>query len=144
MTVLPDVNVLVGAFHRDATDHAAYAGWLSAQATAGGGLAIPDVVLTGMIRIVTHPRIFADPAPAAAAVAFVAALREAPGTSALAPTTAAWTTFEELVDGDRQLRGNLVPDAWLAALAIAHGCRLATSDRGFARFPGLDRVDPLR
>lgn len=144
MTILPDVNVLVGAFHRDAADHAAYAGWLSAQVSAGTGLAIPDVVLTGMIRIVTHPRIFADPAPTAAAVAFGAALRDAPGTSSLAPTTAAWNTFGRLVDGDRHVRGNLVPDAWLAALAISHGCALATSDRGFARFPGLDRVDPLR
>lgn len=40
------------------------------------------------------------------------------------------------------ISGNLVPDAYLAAVALAHGCRVATADRGFARFPGLDWFDP--
>ncbi|MDQ3642021.1 MAG: hypothetical protein M3450_11325 [Actinomycetota bacterium] len=35
-----------------------------------------------------------------------------------------------------------MPDAHLAAVAVAHGCRLATADRGFARFPALDWFDP--
>lgn len=40
-------------------------------------------------------------------------------------------------------RGNLVPDAFLAALAIEHRATLVTSDRGFARFPGLAWTPPL-
>jgi len=40
------------------------------------------------------------------------------------------------------ISGTLVPDAHLAAVALTHGCRLATADRGFARFPGLDWFDP--
>jgi hypothetical protein len=40
-------------------------------------------------------------------------------------------------------RGPLLMDAHLAALAMEHGATLATSDRGFTRFPGLRRVDPL-
>ncbi len=55
-----------------------------------------------------------------------------------------WSTFAALVDDDAQLRANLLPDAWLVALAKAHGCRLATADRGFARFGGLDWFDPAR
>jgi predicted nucleic acid-binding protein len=47
------------------------------------------------------------------------------------------------ISQDHGIRGNLVPDAYLAALAVSHGCRLATSDRGFARFPGLDFFDPV-
>jgi len=35
-----------------------------------------------------------------------------------------------------------VPVLRVAALALAHGCRVATADRGFARFPGLDWFDP--
>jgi predicted nucleic acid-binding protein len=46
------------------------------------------------------------------------------------------------VAGDRAVRGNLVPDAYATALAVSQGCRLATADRGFARFPGLDHLDP--
>ncbi|MGN6200410.1 PIN domain-containing protein [Humibacter sp.] len=37
---------------------------------------------------------------------------------------------------------NLVPDAYFAAMCLAHGARLATADRGFARFAGLDWFDP--
>lgn len=77
------------------------------------------------------------------ALAFVDALREAPRAHHLTPTAATWRQFAELVRSDRQIRGNLVPDAWLAALARSHGCRLATTDRGFARFEGLDWFDPI-
>ncbi|MGH3918040.1 MAG: PIN domain-containing protein, partial [Pseudonocardiaceae bacterium] len=58
------------------------------------------------------------------------------------PGNAAWTELERLAQQDRGLRANLVPDALLAALARTHGCRLATADRGFARFPGLHTFDP--
>jgi predicted nucleic acid-binding protein len=34
-------------------------------------------------------------------------------------------------------RGNLIPDAYLAALAIETGSEWITSDRDYARFPGL-------
>ena len=55
---------------------------------------------------------------------------------------ASWRVFYDLAANDPQIRANLVPDAWLAALAISHDARLATTDRGFARFPGLELVDP--
>ena len=49
-----------------------------------------------------------------------------------------------VLDLDAQVRGNLVPDAWIAAVALAHGAQVATRYRGFARFDGLRRIDPLR
>jgi predicted nucleic acid-binding protein len=39
-------------------------------------------------------------------------------------------------------RGNLVPDAYLAALTIEAGAELATCDGDFARFPGLRHFNP--
>ena len=61
----------------------------------------------------------------------------------MASTPATWAALARLVSEDRGLRANLVPDTYLAALAITHGCRLATADRGFARFGGLDFFDPV-
>jgi len=58
------------------------------------------------------------------------------------PGPASWRRLGDLADHDRGITGNLVPDSYLAALALAHGCRVATADRGFARFPGLDWFDP--
>jgi predicted nucleic acid-binding protein len=44
--------------------------------------------------------------------------------------------FESLCQG-ANARGNLVQDAWFAALAIEAGCEWITLDRDYARFDGL-------
>lgn len=54
-----------------------------------------------------------------------------------------WTILGDLLRGD-QVRGPLIMDAALAALAIEHGATLHTTDGDFARFPGLKWRDPLR
>lgn len=140
--ILPDVNLMVCAFHRDAPGHATAANFLGDVVAGPEELALVDQVLVGFVRVVTNRRIFEEPSPTAAAVSFVEALISAPRTRWLPTTRVVWEAFTRLSAADRQIRGNLVPDAWLAAIATEHGCRLATSDRGFARFPGLDLVDP--
>jgi toxin-antitoxin system PIN domain toxin len=140
--IQPDVNVLVYAFRREAERHDEYARWL-ADAAATQEIALAETVLTGFLRIVTHRRIFKDPSPTSVALDFVTALRSAPRARVLTPTSATWARFETIARADVQVRGPLVPDAWLAALALSHGCRLATADRGFARFEGLDYFVPV-
>lgn len=140
--ILPDVNVLVYAYRREAQNHAAYASWLTAVVAGQDELALADHCLTGFLRIVTNPRILSDPAPTGEALRFVERLRTARRGRPLAATSATWEVLTVNVSHDRGIRGNLVPDAYLAALAVSHGCRLATADRGFARFPDLEFFDP--
>ena len=142
--ILPDVNTLVYAFRRDTGHFEDYAGWLNATMAGAEPVLLPDVVLTGFLRVVTNRRIFTDPAPVPAALAFVEALRASPVGRALNPTDAAWRQLARFVDDDPYLVGNLVPDAWIAALAVASGARVATADAGFARFQGLMWFNPLR
>jgi len=142
--VLPDVNVLVYAFRRESSLHERYAAWLTDLLGGAEEIGISEGTLTGFLRIVTNPRIYADPAPISEALTFVDAVRGARRRRWVAVTDAVWTRFAALVDTDPQVRGNLVPDAWLAALALAHGCQIATADRGFARFDGLAWFDPAR
>jgi uncharacterized protein len=92
--------------------------------------------------VVTNPRIFSDPAPAAGACECVQVLRDAPRGRPVAATDATWTRFVDLALVDRQIRGDLVPDAFIAAMAGSHGCRVATADRGFARYDGIEWFDP--
>jgi toxin-antitoxin system PIN domain toxin len=141
--ILPDVNTLVYAYRRESDDHEAYANWLSGIVAGSEELALVDHCLTGFLRIVTNQRIFADPAPTSDALGFVTRLRDAQRARRLSSTPATWTTFAELTSKDRGIKANLVPDAYLAALAISHGCQIATADRGFARFDALDFFDPL-
>lgn len=144
MIVLPDVNVLVYAFRRESSLHERYAAWLADLLGGADEVGVTESTLTGFLRIVTNPRIYADPAPTSDALAFVDTVRGARRRRWVGVTDAVWATFSALVDSDPQVRGNLVPDAWLTALALAHGCHLATADRGFARFDGLDWFDPAR
>lgn len=141
--ILPDVNTLVYAYKRESARHAAYRAWLTDLIGGSDEVALVDHCLTGVMRIVTHRRIYAGPATAAEALRFVDQLRRARKGRAVAATAATWRVLGELVDGDPAVRGVLVPDAYLAALAISHGCRLATADRGFARYAGLDFFDPV-
>lgn len=94
------------------------------------------------MRIVTNPRIFADPAPTSHAMAFISRLTAAPRGRWLPPGPDVWDRVDGLVGADPLLKGNLVTDAYLAALALTHNARLATRDRGFARYPGLRHYDP--
>ncbi|MBA2554732.1 MAG: PIN domain-containing protein [Geodermatophilaceae bacterium] len=142
--ILPDVNVLVYAFRREAPEHELYAAWLSNVVAGSAELALHDVPLAGFVRIVTNPRILSRPAPTEAALSFVERLIAAPRSRWLSSGAVAWEHLADLVRGDSAIRGNLLPDAHLAAVALAHGCRFATADRGFARFPGLDWFDPIR
>lgn len=140
--IVPDVNVLVYAYRREAQRHEQYAAWLAGVVAGGDELGLVESALTGFVRIVTNPRIVAEPAPTGEALRFVHALRAGRRARSLAATDSTWAQLESFARTDRQVRGNLVPDAWLAAMARAHGGRLATADRGFARFEGLDWFDP--
>ena len=142
--ILPDVNTLVYAFCQNTEHFEDYAGWLNATVAGTEPILLPDVVLTGFLRVVTNRRIFTDPAPAPAALAFVEALRASPVGRALSPTDAAWRQLARFISNDPYIVGNLVPDAWIAALAVTSGARVATADAGFARFDGLMWFNPVR
>ncbi|MEV6106948.1 type II toxin-antitoxin system VapC family toxin [Streptomyces sp. NPDC051940] len=137
-----DVNVLVYAFRKESGDHARYHEWLGSTLSGDEPVAVNSVVTSGFLRIVTNPRIFTDPAPVGAALEFVTALREAPAAVPLREGPRHWEIFERLCR-KTGARGNVIPDAYFAALAIEAGATLCSADRGFARFPGLRWRHPL-
>lgn len=99
-------------------------------------------MLSAFIRIVTHPRIWSPPATIEEAFAFVDTIIEQPNCVHVVPGRGHWSIFERLCKAARA-RGNLVPDAYLAALAIESGSEWVTTDRDYARFPGLHWRHPL-
>jgi toxin-antitoxin system PIN domain toxin len=103
---------------------------------------LSELVLSGFVRVVTHPLVFDPPAPTDRALAFADALRGQPNAVIVTPGPRHWEVFERLCLA-AGAKGNLVPDAYLAALAIEHGCELVTTDSDFARFRGLRWRHPL-
>lgn len=142
--IVADVNVLVYAHREDAEEHLRYRDWLR-DALAGGDQAfgVSGHILAGFVRIVTHPRVFVDPTPLPIALAFADAIHTSPNAVAIAPGTRHWGIFDRLCRR-ADARGNLVADAYLAALALEHGCEWITTDRDYSRFPELRWSHPLR
>ena len=130
----PDGNVLVAAFRSDHPHHALARSWLdSALDAAAGGVpfAAMPMAVASFLRLVTSPRIFVEPTPSADAVGFVDALLAMPGVQ-LASLGPEWPKLRQLCL-DRQLAGNQLPDAWLAAAVEYLGEHLVSFDRDFRR-----------
>ncbi|MCA1562646.1 MAG: type II toxin-antitoxin system VapC family toxin [Acidobacteria bacterium] len=137
---LPDVNVLIYAHREDAPEHDRYAAWLTTLANADEPFAVAEVVLASFLRIVTNGKIFAPPTPMETALAFCQRLVESSRAILVTPSRRHWDLFVDLC---ASIQGPLVADAYLAALAIEHGCELITTDSDFARFKGLRWRHPL-
>lgn len=139
--LIPDVNVLVGALRPDSPSHDSLRQWL-AQAVAGQEpVGLVDVAVSRFLRVVSHPRIFDPPTEMTRAVSAVDDLLSA-GCLWVGSGERHWMVLKQLLVSAKA-RGNLVSDAHLAAVSIEHGATLVSADRDFARFPGLQWVDPL-
>ena len=137
-----DTNVLVYAHRFDLVEHNDYREMLEIWANDDEPLGVPDVVLSGFVRIMTDRRVFREPTSPAEAWAAVRALRDAPAVVALRPTERHWDLFRQLAT-DIDARGNDVPDAYLAAYALENNATFYSADRGFARFRGITWRHPL-
>lgn len=140
--ILPDVNVLVYAHRRDADRHEEYRAWLERAVAGPAPFGMSDLVMSGFLRVVTHPRVFREPTPLMEALAFARVLRARRNRVVIEPGPRHWDIFRDLCER-AQARGNLVPDAYLAALAIESGAEWITTDGDFQRFPGLVTRHPL-
>jgi hypothetical protein len=141
--ILPDVNVLIYAFRSDAERHVDYKRWLEGSINGATAFAISPQVLASLMRICTHPRVFVRPSSIESAFEFCRALLEHPNATVLTPGQRHWNLFERLC-GQARATGNLLQDAWFAALAIEAGCEWITTDRDYARFEGLNWRPPFQ
>jgi toxin-antitoxin system PIN domain toxin len=140
--ILPDVNILVYAHREDTPNHAAYRDWLESVINSDQAYGMAELVLSGFLRVVTHPRVFEHPSGLDRALEFVASVRNQPNCVLVQPGTRHWAIFVQLCKAV-DVKGNLVPDAYLAALAIESGSEWITTDRDFSRFPQLSWRHPL-
>ena len=134
--MLPDVSVLLYAFRTDSPDHVDYRNWLQDVLNGGTAYGMSPQVLAGVIRVATHPRVFARPSRLADAIAFASVLLEQSHCQLIQPGDRHWNIYRDLCRR-ANATGNLTQDAWYAALAIEAGCEWITTDRDFARFEGL-------
>jgi toxin-antitoxin system PIN domain toxin len=140
--ILPDVNVLIYAFRPDSIEHASYKAWLHEVVNGVAAFGIAPQVLSSVVRVCTHARIYKQPSDLKETLAFCAAILECPNATLILPQERHWSIFQALCVGSKAT-GNLVADAWLAALAIESGCEWITTDGDFGRFNGLTWRSPF-
>jgi uncharacterized protein len=133
---LADVNVLVHAFRSDTRDHETCKRWLDGVVNGDSRYGLSPQVLSGVVRVTTHPRVFAQPSGLDEVLRFCNLIMSPTHCLVIQPGERHWGLFCRLC-AEADARGNLVPDAWFAALAIESGCEWVTLDRDYARFPGL-------
>jgi uncharacterized protein len=140
--ILADVNVLIYAFRADSKDHVHYKKWLEDVINGPAAYGVSLQILAAVVRICSHPRIFAQPSDIGELLEYCGVLLGQPNATSIVPGDRHWTLFGKLCV-DARATGNLVQDAWNAALAIEAGCEWITTDRDYARFPGLKWRSPF-
>jgi len=140
--ILPDINLLVYAYNKADPQHREAKTWWEKLLNGDRPVALPWIVSTGFIRLVTHPRILKDPIPVATSTSHVRSWLEQPAVMVIEPAERFETTFLRFLD-ELGTGGNLVTDAYLAALAVEHQAELHSNDLDFQRFHGLRFRNPL-
>ena len=141
--ILCDVNVLLGAMVERSPHHAVCRGELERLRSRPREMAISELILAAVVRIGSNPRVF-QPTPTPAEVfGFVEALTSQAEVRRVEPGPRHWFIFRSLVL-ETGIHGSDTTDAYLAALAMEHGCEWWTTDGGFSRFPGSAGATSLR
>jgi len=137
--ILLDVNVVVRAHRPDFTDGLNAREWLVEALAGDEPVAVSDAILISSYRVLTNPKYVREVDAQPRAMAFLQQLRD----SSIVVNTGErhWEIVRNLIEKSRAT-ANLVTVAGIAALAIENGCRLATFDQDFARFPALQWFEP--
>ena len=141
MTLI-DVNLLLYAYDADSPRHVAARRWLTAELSSGRPVRLALISVLAFVRIASDRRVFTQPLAPSEACALVESWLDRPNVRLLQPGPRTWQLLRRVCE-EGQARGPMVMDAHVAALALEHGPRIATTDRDFSRFPDLEILNPL-
>jgi toxin-antitoxin system PIN domain toxin len=141
--ILVDANVLIYAVDSDSPHHGPARRWLEKALSATSPVGLPWIVILAFLRLTTRSGILRNPMRPERALAFVDEWLAQPYVRAVGPGEGHWTILRQLVHASGTA-GNLTSDAHLAALALEIGAAICSTDSDFERFPGVERINPLR
>ena len=145
MALVVDTNILLYAANRGCPEHEFCLDFLRGIVTTGDTCFVPENVIYEFLRVATHPRVFPQPLRASEAVNFLDALLSVPNFRVLGATERHWGSLRALVTELGEPSGNFFFDVHTAALMREHGIRrIASADNDFAKFSGLEVVNPIR
>lgn len=136
------MNILLHSHRLSTPESAAVQQWFVNAVNSRQSIALSDQTLAGFVRVATNPKAYHPPTPLNSAIDFVDGLLAQPNCTVVGSGPLHWDILRDtLLAADA--RGNLVPDANLAAIAAEYGFTIVTRDRDFARFANVRWIDPL-
>ncbi|SRR6266545_38519 len=139
--ILVDANILIYAYNSSAELHGAARLWVESAFSGADPVRLSWSTIHAFLRLTTHTAVFPQPLSMEESVSIVESWLAQPAVGIVEPGSAYWSILRGLLRQAR-VRGALVMDAHLAALAIEHGAVLYTTDRDFRRFEGLQVMNP--
>jgi uncharacterized protein len=134
--IVLDANILLYAYDSSSTQHKKARRWFEELLSTGGPVGLPWQTAAAFLRIVTNSKLTGERLTLEEAWRIVDRWIEHPNIRLLSPGENHWSHFRQMtLEG--QARGPLISNAQLAALTNEYGGVLHTTDRDFARFPGL-------
>lgn len=140
--IVIDANLLLYAYDPTSPHHAKARRWIEQTFSGDEAVGVPWQSVAAFLCIVTNSKLPGHGVASEQAARVVDGWLDQPNVRLLAPGERHWRLFRQMI-AEGQARGPLVSDAQLAALTIEHGGVLHTTDRDFARFPGLRWVNPI-
>jgi toxin-antitoxin system PIN domain toxin len=140
--IVLDANLLLYAYDTGSVMHRAARAWIEQVFSQGEPIGVPWQTVGAFLRVTTNPKLRGDRFTIEEAAAIVDLWLAQPNVRLLGPGERHWSILKPaMVDG--QVRGPMITDAQLAAVTVEFGGVLHTTDRDFARFPGLRWVNPI-
>ena len=139
---LIDANILLYAYNASSNRHGRAKQWLEGTFSSAQPVGLTWLTILAFLRISTNSRAFERPLAERDAVTIVSRWLNLPAVRLFDPGPRHWSIYSGLILNS-QVRGPLMTDAYLAAIAIEHGLVLCSNDKDFTRFEGLRVFNPL-
>jgi len=141
--ILADANLFIYAYDQTSPFHLPARSWLERVLSGTEPVRLSWTSFLAFLRITTHARVFANPYSLEEALQFVEGWLSQPCMGLLQPGQHHPAILFSLLR-QTKVKGPLIMDAHLAALAIEHEAVLYSTDKDFDQFPGLRRINPLK
>ncbi|MDE0077280.1 MAG: PIN domain-containing protein [Caldilineaceae bacterium] len=141
--IVPDVNLLVYAYHENDPNHVAAKFWWEGLVNGVETIGMPWAVSMGFVRIMLNPKVLSTPMSQSEAIEYVERWFEHDHINPIDPGIKHLALFQQILNASGG-SPNLVPDAHIAALALERQAIVHSNDSDFSRFPGLQWHNPLQ
>jgi len=140
--IVPDVNLLIYAYDKNAPDHSKARTWWEETLSGSEVVGIPWIVVLAFVRLMTHPTLSTNPMTIQQSREAVLSWCEIKHVRLLSPSPSTIELFFRLL-AQAETGGNLSTDAMIAALASEYGGCVYSNDRDFSRFGEIVWRNPL-